>query len=208
MTPSFRPCWKPSPMHIPVVSSIQKRSSSSLCVSYFWAIWNTEGEKFIAPFRRHRRRFKRGGQLDQRVVGKHAGKVTVDLQLLQSPTCCLATGDLQSTDGPAGWGGLKGGRPGWDGKWFNVGMRCETAPSVGIYLLNVGVESLLGEDSDIIESHLSALHEKYCSLCREKVQIYRRNERSQGAKVAWRPTNHKAVVFFHTSHSIPDIQHA
>lgn len=48
MTPSFRPCWKLSPMHIPVVSSIQKRSSSSLCGSYFWAIWNTEGDKFYS----------------------------------------------------------------------------------------------------------------------------------------------------------------
>lgn len=39
MTPSFKPCWKFSPIDIPVTSSIQKRSSSSFCGSYFWAIW-------------------------------------------------------------------------------------------------------------------------------------------------------------------------
>lgn len=39
MTPSFNPFWKLSPMGIPVTSSIQERSSSSLSGSYFWAIW-------------------------------------------------------------------------------------------------------------------------------------------------------------------------
>lgn len=39
MTPSFSPSWKFSPIGMPVTSSIQIRSSSSFCRSYFWAIW-------------------------------------------------------------------------------------------------------------------------------------------------------------------------
>lgn len=51
MTPSFKPFWKFSPIDIPVTSSIQKRSSSSFCGSYFWAIWVKKKSKMLRGLR-------------------------------------------------------------------------------------------------------------------------------------------------------------
>lgn len=211
MTPSFRPCWKPSPMHIPVVSSIQKRSSSSLCRSYFWAIWNTGADKFIAQSRHDVRRKNLWRRTRINGSLRHTRgrlQLTCCLKKKKSPTCCLATDKLQSTGGPAGWGGLKGGRPSWEDKCFNVGMRCEAALSVGIYLSDGGWNHSRERIQMLLEAFISASWKNIAPFVVKKSRFTVETSGAKTRKSSDAPQITSRRVFPHTSHSISDTWHA